>query len=49
MRYDDLDIVTMQLFLILGGLIAGILVGLRNRRRLPPPDPKTQRNKVSYL
>lgn len=49
MRYDDLDILALQWLFIMGAFVLGALLGSCNRRSLPPPDPKTQRNKVSYL
>jgi hypothetical protein len=49
MKYDDLDIIAIQLLFIMGAFVLGALLGSRDRRSLPPPDPKTQRNRVSYL
>jgi len=46
---DDLDVLAFQLFLIMGAFCLGAVLGSRNRRSLPPPDPKTQRSRVSYL
>lgn len=43
MRYDDLDVLAMQVFLILGALCLGVVLGSRDRRILPPPDARAIR------
>jgi len=49
MRYDDLDILALQWLFIMGAFVLGALLGSRNRRALPPPDPKSLRSRNSYL
>lgn len=46
---DDLDVLLFQTFVILGAFCLGVCLGSRDVRSLPPPDPKAQRNRVSYL
>lgn len=46
---DDLDVLAFQLCLIVGAFCLGAMLGARNTRGLPPPDPKSQRSRVSYL
>jgi hypothetical protein len=41
---DDLEVLAFQLALIVGAFCLGAVLGARDRRRLPPPDPKTNRN-----
>lgn len=43
MRYDDLDIMAIQLLLIMGAFVLGALLGSRDRRVLPPPDARAIR------
>lgn len=46
---DDLEVLAFQLCLIVGAFCLGAVLGARDSRRLPPPDPKSQRSRVSYL
>jgi hypothetical protein len=46
---DDLEVLAFQFLVIMGAFFLGAALGSRDARRLPPPDPKAQRNRVSYL
>jgi hypothetical protein len=41
---DDLDVLALEIFLILGAFCLGAVLGSRDRKALPPPDAKTNRN-----
>lgn len=46
---DDLDVLALQCFVILGAFCLGVIMGSHDARGLPPPDPKSQRCRNSPL
>lgn len=48
MRYDDLDIMAIQLMFIMGAFCLGAVLGSRDAKRLPPPDPRALRTRCDY-